>query len=487
MIRHLKNLAFAATLLGGATSGAAAPRDEPRELASNLLKTSDLVGCKVENGSGENLGKIEDVVLDTATGKVNYAVLSFGGFLGIGDKLFAIPWEALRHDEKKAACILSVDKERLKAAPGFDKNHWPNMASPQFRDTVHTFYRVPVAATLPALDEQRSEDWSFLKELRREGVRLPLALREGSSYRFRIEGAPEWLKARRIEPGAAAAPGILPGEPRDPSPTGLPAQKTPGEDGAREVTLRVTSASGDEAQVELTCNATGQSLKARVARDGSVYLDSSRPTAAADAERPNEEARSLLFLRHVFGQGLHKDTLVAGKEYSMPGSLLVLGTQRGQLSDPVAGPEGRSRGTLPAEDHPAPGKSTAVPTDDPTSRSPGNVATDVSPAGNHVMRFEGRADCQGKPLAIFTVASTSADLPADPTAAAATPSAAKLPQDADEGRSGIDRAANRGGVVLHGHGKTGKAAYNTEDGILELARFGGMTVRRIDGTAASAR
>lgn len=69
-----------------------------------------------------------------------YAVLSFGGFLGMGEKLFAVPWSALTLDTATKSFKLNVDKDRLKTAPGFDKDHWPNMADATWAQTIHTYY-----------------------------------------------------------------------------------------------------------------------------------------------------------------------------------------------------------------------------------------------------------------------------------------------------------------------------------------------------------
>jgi hypothetical protein len=74
------------------------------------------------------------------TGRVAYAVLSFGGFLGIADKLFAVPWSALKLDTENKRFILNVDKERLESAPGFDKDHWPDMADPTWQNTINSYY-----------------------------------------------------------------------------------------------------------------------------------------------------------------------------------------------------------------------------------------------------------------------------------------------------------------------------------------------------------
>jgi sporulation protein YlmC with PRC-barrel domain len=109
--------------------------NEPKVLAADTL-----TGDKVVNHQKEDLGKIEHLMIDLANGRIAYAVLSFGGFLGMGDKLFAIPWSALTVDTVEKQFILNVDKEVLKRAPGFDKDHWPNMADRSWGTKVFTYY-----------------------------------------------------------------------------------------------------------------------------------------------------------------------------------------------------------------------------------------------------------------------------------------------------------------------------------------------------------
>ena len=108
---------------------------EPRVLAADTL-----TGDKVVNLQNEDLGKIEHLMIDLGTGRIAYAVLSFGGFLGMGDKLFAIPWSALTVDPLEKRFILQVDKELLKRAPGFDKEKWPNMADRAWGTQVFKYY-----------------------------------------------------------------------------------------------------------------------------------------------------------------------------------------------------------------------------------------------------------------------------------------------------------------------------------------------------------
>ncbi len=105
-----------------------------------VLSSSSLMGDKVINSQGQDLGKIEDFMINLSSGCVEYAVLSFGGFLGMGDKLFAIPWKAMRLDTDRHAFILDVPKEKLENAPGFDKNNWPDMADPTWSKDINTYY-----------------------------------------------------------------------------------------------------------------------------------------------------------------------------------------------------------------------------------------------------------------------------------------------------------------------------------------------------------
>ncbi len=106
------------------------------------LSASTLTGTPVKNGQGDSLGKIEDLMIDTTTGVVSYAVLSFGGFLGMGDKLFAVPMQGMQIDAEDQHFLLNESKERLKDAPGFDKDNWPDFADPKWQQTIFSFYAV---------------------------------------------------------------------------------------------------------------------------------------------------------------------------------------------------------------------------------------------------------------------------------------------------------------------------------------------------------
>jgi sporulation protein YlmC with PRC-barrel domain len=105
-----------------------------------VLSASTLEGDSVRNEAGEDLGKIDELMIDIPTGRVAYAVLSFGGFLRMGNKLFAVPWSVLRVDEDNKQFIMPVDKKVLENAPGFDKDNWPDMADATWGNQIHSYY-----------------------------------------------------------------------------------------------------------------------------------------------------------------------------------------------------------------------------------------------------------------------------------------------------------------------------------------------------------
>lgn len=105
-----------------------------------LMGTDTLVGNDVYNKDSVDIGDIKEIMINMNTGRVSYAVLSFGGFLGMGEKLFAVPWEALKLDTTNKRFELDVNKERLEGAPGFDKNHWPDMADKTWEAGIHAYY-----------------------------------------------------------------------------------------------------------------------------------------------------------------------------------------------------------------------------------------------------------------------------------------------------------------------------------------------------------
>lgn len=109
-----------------------------------LLTASTLTGNEVFNRNNDKLGKIDEIMLDVQSGRIAYAVLASGTFLGMGGKLFAIPWSSLLLDADRKCFVLEADKSQFEEAPGFDKDHWPNYASDsQWHRDVHAHYHAP--------------------------------------------------------------------------------------------------------------------------------------------------------------------------------------------------------------------------------------------------------------------------------------------------------------------------------------------------------
>lgn len=108
-----------------------------------LLSASTLTGTSVENPDGEDLGKLEELMVDLTNGRFAYAVLSFGGILGIGNKLFAIPWDALYVDTENEVIVLDIDKQTLEKAPGFDKDNWPDTSDHAWLVDIYKYYGYP--------------------------------------------------------------------------------------------------------------------------------------------------------------------------------------------------------------------------------------------------------------------------------------------------------------------------------------------------------
>lgn len=122
-----------AHIVGKGSETAAGPGPE-------IMAASTLDGDKILSTDGEEVGKVKTIMLDVQTGRIAYVVMSSGGFLGIGDKLMAIPWNALTLDTTRKCLLLALSSERVKNAPGFDKDHWPAMADRTWATSLHQYY-----------------------------------------------------------------------------------------------------------------------------------------------------------------------------------------------------------------------------------------------------------------------------------------------------------------------------------------------------------
>ena len=106
----------------------------------HAFPATKLLGENVLDKKGDRLGKVEDLAIDFEQGRVRYAILSFGGFLGMGEKRFAVPIQALQRFGDDDRLLLNVDREKLKNAPGIDKDEWPDFEDGPYVTSVYKFY-----------------------------------------------------------------------------------------------------------------------------------------------------------------------------------------------------------------------------------------------------------------------------------------------------------------------------------------------------------
>jgi sporulation protein YlmC with PRC-barrel domain len=122
-----------AKIIGKGAATAAGP-------GPDVMAASTLDGNSVQSSDGHDVGSLKEIMLDVGSGRIAYAVLSSGGFLGIGDKLIAIPWSALTLDTDNRCFRLAATADQVRNSPGFDKDAWPSMADQVWATTVHQYY-----------------------------------------------------------------------------------------------------------------------------------------------------------------------------------------------------------------------------------------------------------------------------------------------------------------------------------------------------------
>lgn len=107
-----------------------------------LFGAKTFLGDEVYNQSEDRLRTLKEFRLDLNGGRICYAVMSFGGFMGVGEKLFALPWRALTLDAENECFVLDIAEERLMSSPGFAKRHWPDMTDAAWVQDINTFYGI---------------------------------------------------------------------------------------------------------------------------------------------------------------------------------------------------------------------------------------------------------------------------------------------------------------------------------------------------------
>jgi sporulation protein YlmC with PRC-barrel domain len=109
-------------------------------VAGTMIAADRVEGTEVYNTKGEHLGEVEDVLIDKESGKVAYAVMSFGGFLGIGEKYHPIPWSMLKYDTSKAGYVVALDQATLETAPAYDRDEL-KFQDRAWNASVHDYYK----------------------------------------------------------------------------------------------------------------------------------------------------------------------------------------------------------------------------------------------------------------------------------------------------------------------------------------------------------
>jgi len=181
--------AFAATAQNTATRDAQGQSGQHRSMDKNHgdfgkldsvmkgshFRASQVIGANIYNMKEESVGEISDVVMDANTGKIAYAAVTYGGFLGIGDKMFAVPWEAFQvkaeqDDADDYHLCLDVSQEKLDGAEGFDQDHWPNFADRNWRMELDKRYGVDRKARDRDWNRNRNRDGNVDVDVDRNGV-----------------------------------------------------------------------------------------------------------------------------------------------------------------------------------------------------------------------------------------------------------------------------------------------------------------------------
>jgi sporulation protein YlmC with PRC-barrel domain len=191
------------------SSSADAQRDTSARTAAQDVRASKLIGMTVKNAQGENLGKIDDLIVDVNNERIYYAVLASGGIMGLGGKLFAYPVSLFRPGADKDELALNVDKERLKNAPGFDKKSWPEWGAGDkgYRSDVDKYFGPTVTAkSMPNerlvrgstligkdVDDREGKDAGEIKD-------MVVNLGTGRVHYAVLDVDTNWMKSDRLMP-----------------------------------------------------------------------------------------------------------------------------------------------------------------------------------------------------------------------------------------------------------------------------------------------
>jgi len=114
--------------------------NDPNDTSGRLIAADQVEGTSVYNPSGESLGSVEDVLIDKHSGKIAYAVVGFGGFLGIGDRHYPLPWEKLKYDTSMGGFVVDIDRRTLEGAPSYTSDETVGWEDPAWGRRVYDYY-----------------------------------------------------------------------------------------------------------------------------------------------------------------------------------------------------------------------------------------------------------------------------------------------------------------------------------------------------------
>ena len=110
---------------------------------TSAIRAKRVLGTNVKDAEGHKIGEVEDIVLDKTSNNIMFAVVSFGGFLGVGEKYHPLPWSTLDYDESEGSYVVNLTKEQLKAAPADTIEELTGKGGESYRDRVYDYYDAP--------------------------------------------------------------------------------------------------------------------------------------------------------------------------------------------------------------------------------------------------------------------------------------------------------------------------------------------------------
>lgn len=110
---------------------------------TSAIRAKKVIGTSVKDPSGATIGKVEDIVLDKLSNNIMFAIVGFGGFLGIGEKYHPLPWSVLDYEESEGGYVVNLTKEQLQAAPAYSMEDLTAGDGTQYRTEVYDYYNAP--------------------------------------------------------------------------------------------------------------------------------------------------------------------------------------------------------------------------------------------------------------------------------------------------------------------------------------------------------